>query len=54
MTQQLEGLRAAVVLQRGVNKIEFHYSRLCMREAGAEVVVVGSSQPCCCSVRQGW
>ena len=44
MTQQLEGLRVAVLLERGVNETEFHYSRLRMAEAGAEVVVVGNQQ----------
>jgi len=44
MSTQLEGLRVAVLLERGVNEIEFHYSRLRMREAGAEVAVVGNQQ----------
>jgi protease I len=44
MSAQLEGLRVAVLLERGVNEIEFHYSRLRMREAGAQVVVVGNQQ----------
>jgi protease I len=44
MSSQLEGLRVAVLLERGVNEVEFHYSRLRMREAGAEVVVVGSKR----------
>ena len=44
MSTQLEGLRVAVLLERGVNEIEFHYNRLRMREAGAEVVVVGNRQ----------
>ena len=42
MSSQLEGLRVAVLLERGVNETEFHYSRLRLREAGAEVVVVGN------------
>ena len=41
---QLDGLRVAVLLERGVNETEFHYNRLRMREAGAEVVVVGNRQ----------
>jgi protease I len=44
MSNQLEGLRVAVLLERGVNETEFHYSRLRVREAGAEVVVVGNKQ----------
>ncbi len=44
MSTQLKGLKVAVLLERGVNEIEFHYSRLRMREAGAEVVVVGNKQ----------
>ena len=44
MSGQLEGLRVAVLLERGVNEVEFHYNRLRMREAGAEVVVVGNKQ----------
>jgi protease I len=44
MSSQLEGLRVAVLLERGVNEVEFHYSRLRMREAGADVVVVGSKR----------
>ncbi|MFC2029409.1 DJ-1/PfpI/YhbO family deglycase/protease [Chloroflexota bacterium] len=44
MSSQLDGLAVAVLLERGVNEIEFHYSRLRMREAGAEVVVVGNQQ----------
>jgi protease I len=41
---QLEGLKVAVLLERGVNEVEFHYNRLRMREAGAEVVVIGNSE----------
>jgi protease I len=44
MSTQLEGLCVAVLLERGVNEVEFHYSRLRMREAGAEVVVVGNQR----------
>jgi protease I len=44
MSPQLEGLRVVVLLERGVNETEFHYTRLRMREAGAEVVVVGNRQ----------
>jgi protease I len=44
MSLQLGGLRVAVLLERGVNEVEFHYNRLRMREAGAEVVVVGNKQ----------
>ena len=44
MSAQLAGLRVAVLLERGVNEIEFHYNRLRMREAGAEMVVVGNWQ----------
>jgi protease I len=44
MPDQLEGLRVAVLLERGVNEVEFHYSRLRMRKAGAEVVVVGNQR----------
>ncbi len=44
MPDQLEGLRIAVLLERGVNEVEFHYNRLRMREAGAEVVVVGNKE----------
>lgn len=42
MYRQLEGLRLAVIVERGVNEIEFHLCRLRPREAGAEVVVVGN------------
>jgi len=42
MSTQLEGLRVAVLLERGINEIEFHFSRLRLLEAGAEVVVVGN------------
>jgi protease I len=44
MSPQLEGLRVVVLLERGVNETEFHYTRLRIREAGAEVVVVGNRQ----------
>ena len=44
MPTQLDGLRVAVLLEQGVNEIEFHYSRLRMREAGADVIVVGNKQ----------
>ena len=44
MPNQLDGLRVAILLERGVNEVEFHYNRLRMREAGAEVVVVGNHQ----------
>ncbi len=44
MTMQLEGLKIAVLLERGVNEVEFHYSRLRLGEAGAEVVVVGNDK----------
>ncbi|RKX73419.1 MAG: hypothetical protein DRP60_11935 [Spirochaetes bacterium] len=44
MPAQLEGLKIAVMLERGVNETEFHYSRLRMKEAGAEVIVVGNNQ----------
>jgi len=40
---QLEGLKVAVLLESGVNEIEFHHNRLRLREAGAEVVVVGNA-----------
>jgi protease I len=40
----LEGLRVAVLVERGVNEIEFHHTRLRLREAGAEVIAVGSRQ----------
>jgi len=42
MVEPLEGLKVAVLVERGVNEIEFHHSRLRLREAGAEVVVVGN------------
>ena len=42
MESQLSGLRVAVLLEKGINEIEFHYSRMRAREAGAEVVVVGN------------
>ncbi len=54
MIQQLEGLRVAVLLERGVNEVEFHYSRLRMREAGAEVVVVGNEQLEYVGENHGW
>jgi protease I len=41
---QLEGLKVAVLLEHGVNEVEFHYSRLRMCEAGAEVLVVGNDK----------
>ena len=41
---QLAGLRLAVLVERGVNEIEFHLCRLRLREAGAEVVVIGNCQ----------
>ena len=41
-SSQLSGLRVAVLLERGVNEIEFHYSRLRLSEAGAEAVVIGN------------
>jgi protease I len=44
MSSQLEGLRIAVLVERGTNEIEFHFCRLRMREAGANVVVVGNQQ----------
>jgi protease I len=44
MSTQLEALRVAVLLERGVNEIEFHYIRLRMREAEAQVVIVGNQQ----------
>jgi protease I len=44
MASQLEGLKVAVLLERGVNETEFHYNRLRMREAGAEVIVVGNDR----------
>lgn len=42
MSTQLEGLKVAVMLERGVNETEFHHNRLRLREAGAEVIVVGN------------
>jgi len=33
-----------VLLERGVNETEFHHNRLRLREAGAEVVVVGNTR----------
>ena len=42
MVEPLEGLKVAVLLERGMNEIEFHHNRLRLREAGAEVVVVGN------------
>ncbi|HEY63294.1 MAG TPA: DJ-1/PfpI/YhbO family deglycase/protease [Caldilineae bacterium] len=44
MIMPLEGLKVAVLLERGVNEIEFHYSRLRLREAGAEVLLVGNDR----------
>jgi len=44
MPAQLDGLRIAVLLERGVNETEFHYSRLRMVEAGAEVTVIGNRE----------
>jgi len=44
MPEQLDGLRVAVLLERGVNEVEFHTMRLRMSEAGAEVVVVGNKR----------
>jgi protease I len=41
---QLEGLKVAVLLERGVNETEFNCSRLRLREAGADVVVVGNAR----------
>lgn len=38
----LEGLRVAVLVERGTNPTEFQYSRLRLMEAGATVVVVGN------------
>jgi protease I len=37
----LTGLQIAVLLERGTNPTEFHYSRLRLREAGAQVTVIG-------------
>ena len=37
----LAGLCFAVLLERGTNPVEFHYSRLRLKEAGAEVIVIG-------------
>ena len=42
MAEEMEGMRIAILLERGINEIEFHYSRLRMREAGADVVVIGN------------
>ena len=38
----LEGLRVAVLVERGTNPTEFQYSRLRLKEAGAAVLVVGN------------
>jgi protease I len=38
----LEGLRVALLVERGTNPTEFQYSRLRLKEAGAAVVVVGN------------
>jgi protease I len=40
----LEKLNVAVLVERGTNPTEFHYSRLRLREAGAEVLVVGNQE----------
>ena len=40
----LEGLHFAVLLERGTNSTEFHYSRLRLKEAGARVSVIGVRQ----------
>ena len=40
----LEGLRLALLAERGTNPTEFHYSRLRLEEAGATVVVVGNHE----------
>ncbi len=44
MTAQLDGLKVAVLLEDGVNEVEFHYSRLRLKEAGADVVVIGNDR----------
>ena len=38
----LEGLRVAVLVERGTNPTEFQYSRLRLREAGSTMAVVGN------------
>jgi protease I len=40
----LEGLHFAVLLERGTNPTEFHYSRLRLQEAGAKVTVIGGNR----------
>jgi protease I len=40
----LEGLRVALLAERGTNPTEFQYSRLRLKEAGATVVVVGNHE----------
>lgn len=44
IAKQLEGLKVAVFLERGVNETEFNHNRLRLREAGADVVVVGNTR----------
>ena len=53
MPLQLEGLRVAVLLERGADEIGFHHCRLRMREAGAEVVV-GNQQLEYAGENHGW
>lgn len=40
----LSGLRVAVLLEQGTNPLEYHYCRLRLVEAGAEVTVMGSQR----------
>jgi len=43
-TATLSGLRIAVLLEQGTNPLEYHYCRLRLVEAGAEVTVVGNER----------
>jgi protease I len=40
----LQDVRVAILIEQGVNEIEFHTIRLRLREAGADVVVVGNHE----------
>ena len=42
MEEGLEGLNIAVLLEEGINEVEYHYSRLRLSEAGADVTIIGN------------